>query len=226
MTTFSLSRIPKLNKEQLATIGLFSIFFITLIVVGNLIPQDTIRRFIESAGAFAPAVWIIVIVIIYVLAPLSGSPLILVGFYAFGRQVILYTVISGAIGSAINFYIARKWGRRLVEKLVGKKSMQKIDSYAEHNGAKMLFAIRIFLPNVHEYVSYAAGLTTMSFKTYYTVTLLAFIPITLLWYTVTLFTNDPLLFLGISAVLSFTLFGSFMLWLYLRKRMKRETSAQ
>lgn len=210
------------NKEQLSVILLFLLFVGALVLIGNLISQEQIRAIIDEAGIYGPVVWVILTVITYVLAPLSGTPMIFVGFYAFGRWVILYTILAGIIGSAANFYIARKWGRNVVERFAGKNNMHKIDSYSQHYGVKATFLLRVFLPNFHEYISYAAGLTTISFKSYFLVTIASFIPIGFLWYIVTLFTNDPLRQVGLSVALSFTLFGVFAVWLYYKKRLKKD----
>ena len=84
------------------------------------ISQDEIRIFVSQFGPYAPIIFILVTLPAYILAPLSGSPMLYAGYYIFGQKVILYSTIAAFISFAVNFWIARKWGRPIVEKLVGK----------------------------------------------------------------------------------------------------------
>lgn len=198
------------------------IIFLVLFFLSRQIPEAEIRNFIERAGIFGPIVWIFLAIIIYVIAPLTGTPLLLVGFYAFGKITVLYILIVGVIGATINFYIAKRWGRRVVKRFVGEHAMDKIDKLSRQHGKFALFLLRVFQPNLHEFVSYAAGLTSMSYKTYMTITLLAFVPIVLMWLIVANLFDDPFKFTAITIGISFVLSGVFIVGYWIYQKLKRK----
>ena len=66
-------------------------------------------------------------------------------------------------GAAVCFFIARILGRDVAEKLTSKAGMQQIDTFFEKYGKNTVLICRL-LPFVSfDIVSYAAGLTSMSF---------------------------------------------------------------
>lgn len=162
--------------------------------VSRTIPQETIRQYINQAGIFGPLLFILFSFITYVVAPLSGSPILFAGFYAFGNKVIFFATLASYLSFFVNFLIARKYGRPVVEKLVGKKDIHKVDLMVKNYGLGTLFFLRVFQGAFHDFVSYAAGLTEMKFSSYITVSTIAVIPGTLLWYYLSLKISDPVTF--------------------------------
>lgn len=162
---------------------LFTLFlFILLFLVGRNYPEENIRSLIKSAGPLAPVIFILLMLLTYILAPISGSPLLFAGFYAFGEKVVFLTVVAAFIASVVNFWVARRFGRPLVEKLVGKDSIHKIDKLTANYGLVTLAVFRFFQGGIHDFVSYAAGLTSMRFSSYFLVSTIIMIPGTSLWY--------------------------------------------
>ena len=80
------------------------------------------------------------------------------------------------MSSAIVFYIARRFGRAWVLKLAGQKNMKEVDDFVEYAGTEMLILSRLFGFSVFEVISYAAGLTRISFRKYFIITLIFTIP--------------------------------------------------
>lgn len=182
------------HVEEIYSLVIAAGFFLVIFYISKTIPQEQLRELIDSAGVLSPLVWMLLSLITYVVAPLSGTPLLFVGFYAFGKWVILYSLLTGAVGSVINYHIARRWGKELVVKFAGRKIVRYTDHLAKNSNPITLFAIRFFLAGIHDTVSYAAGLTSIKFKQYYIITLAALIPSGFLWYSVTLFATDPIMF--------------------------------
>lgn len=201
-----------ISKEHLSEIvplvGLLFIFAI-IFLIWRHVPEDQLRGFINSAGILAPLVWMGISLVTYIVAPLSGTPMLLIGFYAFGRFVILYTILVGLVGAAINFMIARHLGRKVVTRLLGTGPLKKIDHITKNYGMESLFFMRVFLSSFHDALSYAAGLTAISFPRYMIATALAFIPSGIIWYLVSLSSEDPIVFTGISVGVSFVLSAIF-----------------
>src|SRR4030042_2127996 len=139
---------------------------------------EEIKSFVRSFGILGPLVLIALITLSIVISPLTSIPFWLVGLALFGFwQTCFYVLISHTVGSAINFLIAQRWGRPIVAKLVGKKTMEKINDVTKIIGLKMLFLARFLGVASAAYVSYAAGLTSMKFKPYLLISIFAAIPV-------------------------------------------------
>ncbi|MGV8131705.1 MAG: TVP38/TMEM64 family protein [Candidatus Pacearchaeota archaeon] len=156
----------KLFKSLGSVIGILA-FIITFIWFLSISDSDKVQNIIESAGVWAPLAFLIFFVLSQVFAPISGTPAILLSFSLFGLPMtILLTYIAGIISSIINFYISRLYGRKMVQKFTGERVMKEIDSYVEVSGSNMLWLARIVGFTFFEFISYAAGLTNISFKKY------------------------------------------------------------
>lgn len=67
-------------------------------------------------------------------------------------------------GAAVCFWIARSLGREAVEKLCSKTGLAAIERFFERHGDQSVLIARL-LPFVSfDFVSYFAGLTSMSFR--------------------------------------------------------------
>lgn len=80
----------------------------------------------------------------------------------------IYNYISIVIGSIIVFFIARKYGMPLIQKMFEQKLIDKYIGWL--NGEKRfekLFAIAIFMPVApDDFLCYLAGITKISVKKY------------------------------------------------------------
>lgn len=163
------------NKVKLWQIGkvlivviLLSLFLKWLLPV---IGSDGFRSITESIGILGPLVVIIYIVVSHIVAPLAGLPGVLLGASIYGIvKTVLFIYIAGLISCAINFWISRRFGRKWVTKLAGKKTMKQVDDFVEATGIKVLIASRLFGFALFEVISYAAGFTNMSFRRYFVIT--------------------------------------------------------
>lgn len=202
---------------------LLAIFLLSLLLyfLGKQIPQDQLQNFVESAGPWAPVVYILTHQLSYILAPVSGYPFLVLGFYLFGESAIIYNYFVQIVGSSINFWIAKKWGRPIVRKLVGGEPLEKIDKFAKEYGVGTLFVVRLFLVGLGDYISYTYGLTPIKFRTFILVSAVAIIPGYLLWFFAASQANGIEQFLGISIVLTLVAFWIFVGGSYFWKKLKR-----
>ena len=162
----------------LLSVILFSGFIYFL---GSFIPTDKLKGLVASFGVFGPIILILLITITQIIAPLSGSPVYFAGFALFGKWVFIYGYIASLISSVINFYIARVWGRDLVVRFVGQKNMKLVDDFTQDYGAKTLIFLRVIQGYMHDFVSFAYGLTNIKFKTYIIITTVCPIPWLIVW---------------------------------------------
>ena len=157
----------------------FIVITIALVIGINAIGLDRIRDTIASAGPLAPLIYIAIKIITFVVAPLSAGPLQLSSGILFGLVPgALYTLIGETIGGSINFWLARRFGRPVVERLVGKDDMPRVDNFVGQmvDWKTMIYA-RLFLFSIFDFVSYAIGFSRLSYRTYLIVSLIVgFIP--------------------------------------------------
>lgn len=149
--------------------------------LGTAIKSEDIAGFVEETGFWAPVVFVILTASTYIIAPISGTPLWFAGYLLFGSNFQVYTYLAAILGATANFWIARRWGREWVTKLVGAKNMEKVDGFAVEHGVKSLILLRFFAGSFHDFISYAYGLTKMKFTPYILISTLAGIPWLLLW---------------------------------------------
>ena len=76
-----------------------------------------------------------------VIAPIPGQVITATGGYLFGWWGILWTLIGTAIGGFIVFWLARKFGRPLIEKFFKKSSISKFEFIFNKNATFIIFII-------------------------------------------------------------------------------------
>lgn len=196
------------------------LLFVVFYLLSISFSQEQIRGFITKFGPFGPFILIILILLTHIIAPLSGSPFFFVGFLIFGKITIIYITLATIFSSIINFWIARKWGRQIAEKFLGKHNMSKIDRLSENYGLGMMFILRIFQGGIDDLISYAAGLTDMKFIPYFIVSTLGMIPGSILWYYLSSYITTPLEFIFLTWGMLFIFSGIFLISSILIKKIK------
>ena len=142
---------------------------------------ESIIGYIRSFGPYAVAVSFFLMVFQSVAAPL---PAFLITFANAAIWMVerCNPVMEQCNGSAILcFMIARIAGRDVVEKLTTKFAMDSIEQYFERYGKHTILICRL-LPFVSfDFVSYAAGLTSMSMAAFLIATGIGQLPATIVY---------------------------------------------
>ena len=211
----------KINFKTYLPLIIIVAMFLLVYFAGTRIPETTIREAIKTAGPLGPVLLILFIWLTNVVAPLSATPFYFVGYYLFGQTTVIYSFVATFIASITNFWIARIWGRKLVIKLAGEDSLQKIDRLTENYGTQTLFIIRVFLSQFYDVVSYVFGLTPMKFVPYLIISTLGTIPGTLLWYFLSTKVHNPLIFTILTLGIAYASLATYIVWLKVTKREKR-----
>ena len=129
--------------------------------------EQQIVAWIEDRGALGPIVYILLLASTVIFTPLPSVVVDIAGGLAFGTFFgTIYTLAGGMLGATVNFYVARWLGRHFVERKLGRQAMAQIDGLADRMGGKLIFLTRLIPLFNFDWVSYAAGLTRISFKTY------------------------------------------------------------
>ncbi|KKU02997.1 MAG: hypothetical protein UY06_C0041G0014, partial [Candidatus Amesbacteria bacterium GW2011_GWA2_47_70] len=176
-----------MSKKEVIRKALLFLLIITSIsgvflYVQKLVGLAKIQQLVAESGVWGPVILIFLIVLTHIFAPIQGSPFVILGFALFGKWTIIYLSLATAISSFTNFWIARKFGRDLVVRLVGKGAMSKVDHIAAHEGVKVLIVMRFFQGYISDFISYAAGFTSIKFPVYYLISLIVPIPWTVIMF--------------------------------------------
>jgi len=192
--------------------------FVGFLAIGLLVPEAAIRKIVQDAGAFGPLLLILFFWTSNFIAPLSGSPFLFVGFYLYGRQVVLYVAVAALMASITNFLVAKKWGRPLVARLAGEAALAKVDSTSLNYGLPALFFFRLFFKEAHDVVSYAFGLTPLNFWHYFVVSTLGMIPPTLVWYFLSAKIHSAVYFTLVSWAMVYLPAGIYLIYRLIKKK--------
>lgn len=121
-------------------------------------------------------------------------------------------------GAALCFYIARFLGRDMVEKITGKFAIDSVDDFFEKYGKYTILIARLLPFMSFDLVSYAAGLTSMSFVSFFMATGIGQLPATIIYsYVGGMLTGGAkLMMIGILTLSSITVF------IYLLKKVYNE----
>ena len=164
-----LIRPKKNSKATIKAIILVSfivgaIFLIRFTPVKNYLTAEALSRFLETAGHWAPLIYI-VIYVVGVCLFLPGTLLTGLGAAIFGAyRGFVYVWIGAMIGASAAFFIGRTLGREFAASLIGDK-LKKYDDAIERNGfATVLYLRLVYFPFTP--MNFGMGLTKVRFWDY------------------------------------------------------------
>lgn len=139
--------------------------FIALFAVAFLFDFEVLKGYVAQAGVWAPVLFILLKISTVVFAPLSGGPLYpLVGAFFGFFPGIIYALIGDFIGYTIAFFLSRKLGHPIVQKLTAGHDRTMISRIVSHVGtAKGFFQACIALGFAPDLLSYGAGLSRLPY---------------------------------------------------------------
>ncbi len=156
---------PRVRRRLLSLAALFvaAILVAAEFITGDLDVQD-IREWIRDLGFWGPILLILVLAVAMVVAPIPNPPFMIAAGIAWGTTLgVTYAVIGQLIGSMIIFWLSRRFGRKLIPRLIGQAGADRVDRLATRMGPQLVFWWRM-MPVSFDFAAYAAGLTTMSFR--------------------------------------------------------------
>lgn len=140
--------------------------------------QAQIRDYLMGYGAWAPGVSVVLLVVQAVIVGVPASLVMFANGVAFGTsQGTVINILGRMAGAAITFGVARMLGKGAVEMLVGKLThTHKFERWMQRRGGLAVFATRAVPGMPSDMLSYVAGLTNVSWRTYLIATLFGFLP--------------------------------------------------
>ncbi len=159
-----------------------NIFINQMVYYLSMLDLDSLKEYILSFGIWAPIISFLLMILQSIAAPL---PAFLITF----ANAALFGWVKGAIlswsssmaGAVLCFYIAKYLGRNTVEKLTSKLALESIDDFFERYGKHTILIARLLPFISFDLVSYAAGLTSMSFISFFVATGIGQLPATIIY---------------------------------------------
>lgn len=131
--------------------------------------EEALRDLLATLGPAAPIGFILIQIIQTVIPIIPGALTIPMGTMIFGMGYgFVLNFIGIMVGSVMNFMLARKFGRPLVEMIIDEKQFNKYITWLdEKNRFDKLFTFGMFFPfSPADFLCYLAGLSNISFYKY------------------------------------------------------------
>jgi uncharacterized membrane protein YdjX (TVP38/TMEM64 family) len=131
-----------------------------------LLDIEAVRAFVQGFGIWAPVVLIAIQTLQVVVAPVPGQLLAAVAGYLFGPWLgTVYNMIGITLGSAIAFWLSRRFGREYVERMVSDEILEPFDTFVDRHGALSLFVLFLVPGLPDDALCFVGGLTTIPLRT-------------------------------------------------------------
>ena len=184
-----------------------------------------VGEFVKSYGVYAAIVSFFLMILQSVAAPLPAFLITFANANLFGwwKGAIL-SWSSAMAGAMICFYIARILGRDVAERLTSRAGLQQIDEFFEKHGRMSILIARLLPFISFDIVSYAAGLTSMSFKSFFIATGIGQLPATIIYsYVGSMLTGGAKMFVtGLLLLFAISALVVLIKQLYNEKQKKKE----
>ena len=184
-----------------------------------------IEQWLNSAGMFAPLLYMAVMALAVVISPIPSLPLDIASGAFFGPFAgTLYSVFGALAGAVISFMIARFLGRGLIERFLGGH-INFCTECSDKILTKAVFLSRLMPIISFDIISYGAGLTKMSLKKFILATFFGMIPLTFLYNysgSVLVFGEEVTFVLGVLMVVFFLVMPKWLEGTKMMERMKHD----
>ena len=141
-------------------------YFIAVVIFDVSLDFDAepFREWVEDWGVWGPIVFITVMALSVLFAPVPNAPIFIAAGLVWGPFLgSVYSMAGMMWGSAMAFGVARRLGRRHLPRLVGSKAAARLDDLSTRMGGRLIFWSRM-LPAVNfDWISFIAGLTAIGF---------------------------------------------------------------
>ncbi len=127
---------------------------------------EPIKAEIKSLGPWAPF-GIFALRAISVVIPIIPSTIwaFFAGSFLDYPVAVATVVFADVVSCCLGFYLAKRYGRGLVEKLVGTRFMGRVDKLSQkHLESNFFLLTGALMTGAFDFVSYSAGLTTTKWK--------------------------------------------------------------
>lgn len=142
--------------------------------------EDQLNGFVASTGAWG---WLVIIILMilhsFVPLPLEFAALAAGAAYGFWLGTII-TVVGAVLGAALSFWISRQFGQPFFDRVLKQNQRDWLNRQSRDQGTTALLISRLLPFISFTLISYAAGLTKVSWWTFLWTTTIGIMPLTML----------------------------------------------
>jgi len=162
-------KLVKFIFKSASIVGLIATIFLGIYgyQIGIFSSLENMNLFILRFGYWGPLIFVMIQIIQVVIPIIPGGISCLAGVIIFGPFYgFVYNYLGIAVGSVINFLLARRYGKAFVLSVISRNTYDRYNSWLQKGvHFDKLFAIAIFMPVApDDFLCSLAGLTKMSFK--------------------------------------------------------------
>lgn len=153
---------------------------------------DQFTELLRSYRPWTPVISVLFSILETVIPPLPAWPILLANAAIYGLWGgIALSWFGNVCGAIINFWLARSFGRAIVERRMRPDHLELVDQISEKKGFWILFWLRVIPLTSLDVLSFVAGLSKISFQRFLAATTIGLIPGITLY---TLFAHDLMRF--------------------------------
>lgn len=190
---------------------------------------EVVKAFVDSYGPFAMLVSTLLMVLCVAFPPLPAFMVTFANANLFGWwQGAILSWSSAMLGAAVAFYLARLFGREVVEKLTTKSGLNQVDDFFDRYGKQSILVARLLPFLSFGVVSYAGGLTPMGFWPYFIATGIGQTPATIIYsYAGGMLTGGARMFVtGLLLIFAISIIASIIHSIFRAKKRKVENAVK
>lgn len=124
---------------------------------------EQFRQWVDSHGILGEITYMLMVILQVIIALIPGEPLEIAGGYAFGAvEGTILCLAAGGIGSAIVFFLVRRFGIRLVEVFFPREKLRQLNFLRSSPRRTVLFLLIFMVPGTpKDLLCWFVGLTDM-----------------------------------------------------------------
>ena len=208
------------TKNILITVAVLAVIVFYRQPISDLLhiiaDQEAVSDYLQSYGAWGPAILFILMVAQVFIAVIPGHALMVTAGYVYGMTGLIVVIASTILGSQIAFSIARKYGQDLIYKLASPKIIKRWNSIASNQGIVFYFFSFVLPIFPSDLMCYVAGLGKISPRQFLLANILGRTIVAVSITVIGIYgMNPPVWFWVIAAIGVAGLFGS---WVIFRKK--------
>jgi uncharacterized membrane protein YdjX (TVP38/TMEM64 family) len=168
---------------------------------GAALRPEAVRDTLLRLGPWGPLAQIVVLGGVLTVPVVPATIFQIAGGWAFGKTLgFVYTMIGDALGASLGFWVARRWGDRVLRRWLSDDSYAQVQRLAGRMTWRAVMVLRLLPGPAYTLVSLAAGVSPLRFWPYIIGSVLGVAPwIALLVLAGDVARSNPLIAVGIVA---------------------------
>jgi uncharacterized membrane protein YdjX (TVP38/TMEM64 family) len=129
--------------------------------------QEAVSAYLQNYGSLGPIILFVLMVSQVFIAVIPGHALMVTAGYVYGALGLAVVIASTILGSQLAFFIARSYGRNLIDKLASPEIIERWDRAAHYQGILFYFFAFVLPIFPSDLMCYVAGLGTISARRFF-----------------------------------------------------------